>query len=89
MVAALLIGVTFGLLAATAAQGKGRHPVVWFLAGVLVGPFALIVAFLPLVPRAGVSLACPSCGEVIRAGAASCRHCGQLFVARPERGSRL
>jgi hypothetical protein len=89
MVAALLIGATFGLLSATAAVTRGRHPVAWFLAGVLVGPFGLIVAFLPLVPRAGVTLACPNCGEVIRASAASCRHCGQLFVARPERGSRF
>ena len=89
MIPALLIGLTFGLLAATAAHGKGRHPIAWFLAGILVGPFALVVAFLPLVPRAGITLACPNCGEVIRAGASTCRHCGQLFVPRPERGSRF
>jgi len=88
MIAALALGLTFGLLAAAAAHGRGRHPVAWFLAGMLVGPFALVVAVLPLVPRAGVTLACPNCAEVVRVGATTCRHCGQLFVGRAERGAR-
>lgn len=89
MVAAVAVGLTFGLLAAAAAHARGRYPVAWFVAGMLVGPFALVVAFLPSVPRAGVTVACPNCAEVIRVGATTCRHCGQLLVRSSARGARF
>jgi hypothetical protein len=40
-----------------------------------LGPFALIVAFLPPVERPGMFIKCPSCKEVIRQNAETCRYC--------------
>ncbi len=80
MLGALVFGLVFGIIAAVAARSRGRNSLGWFLAGVLVGPFALVVALLPLVAREGVTIECPSCAEVLRFGARTCHHCGQALV---------
>jgi hypothetical protein len=50
------------------------------LAGLFIGPFALAVAVLPPVTRAGHFIQCPICREVIAEGAERCRYCQEPLV---------
>jgi ribosomal protein S14 len=73
----ILAAVVFAVVSSLTAHNKGRNSLGWFLAGLLIGPFALIVAALPNVPRSGQFKRCGSCGEVIREDAKLCRFCGR------------
>lgn len=70
-----IVTFVFGIVASVIAQGKGRNSLGWLFAGMFLGPFALIVAFLPPVERAGMFTKCPACREVIREDAEACRYC--------------
>jgi len=88
MLGALLLGFSFGAVSAITARSRGRSMLGWLLAGMVIGPFALIVALLPAVPRRGISIACPRCAEVIPIEAELCRHCGTLVLVLPRRVAR-
>jgi len=70
-----MITLVFGVIASIIAYSKGRNSLGWFLAGMFVGPFALVVTFLAPVVREGMYVVCPSCKEVIREQAVTCRYC--------------
>ena len=70
-----IVTLVFGVVAALIAHGKGRNSLGWFSAGMLVGPFALIVAVLEPIEKDGMYIRCPACREVIHEGAATCRYC--------------
>ena len=72
----LIAALIFGVVAALAAYDKGRNSLGWFLAGLFIGPFSLIVTLLPRAPREGRFVRCSECSEVIQVGAAKCRFCG-------------
>lgn len=74
-----IVTFVFGVIASVIAYSKGRNSLGWFLAGMFVGPFALVVTFLPPVARDGMFGSCPACREVIRAEAETCRFCGFLL----------
>ncbi len=88
MLGALLLGLAFGVVAAIAARSRGRSMLGWLLAGMVIGPFALIVALLPAVPRRGITVACPRCAEVISSEAELCRHCGATVIELSRRAPR-
>ena len=48
-----LVGwILFGVASAVLAKGKGRSLPLWFVLGLLIGPFALLIqAFLPTTER--------------------------------------
>ena len=71
LLASLLFGIVTGLLA----HHKARNALGWFIAGCLIGPFALLVVLLPMAVKPGVTRKCPQCGEIIRFEARICRHC--------------
>lgn len=73
LVAAFVFGVTASLIA----YEKGRNSLGWFLAGLFIGPFALVVALLPRTVREGRYARCPVCTEIVRSDANSCRFCGK------------
>ncbi len=75
----MLVAIIFGVIAGMIALSKGRNIVGWFLAGFLVGPFALAVMVLPTLPRQGRFAECPACLEVVRQEATVCRYCGTAF----------
>ena len=77
----ILVAVVFGAVAAIIARVKARNVVGWFLAGLLIGPFALVVVVLPARVKDGRFAECPACCEVVRADATVCRHCGTAFEA--------
>lgn len=73
----IAVAITFAITASVIAYSKGRNSLGWFLAGLLIGPFALVVAALGPVPREGIFSRCGSCGEIVRAEASICRYCGR------------
>ena len=74
-----MVTVVFGVVASMIAHGKGRNSLGWFSAGMFLGPFALVVAFLPPVQREGMYVRCPACQEIIRDNASTCRYCHSML----------
>jgi len=79
----ILVAITFAITASVIAYSKGRNSLGWFLAGLLIGPFALVVAALSPVAREGQFSRCVACGEIIRAEASVCRYCGTAVERVP------
>lgn len=79
----ILVAITFAITASVIAYSKGRNSLGWFLAGLLIGPFALVVAALSPVAREGQFSRCVACGEIIRAEASVCRFCGTAVERAP------
>ncbi len=75
MFAVYVVALAFGMVASIIAFSKGRNSLGWFFAGLLIGPFALVVAALPPVIRAGQFKRCLGCAEIIPEDAIRCRHC--------------
>lgn len=71
----VLFSLLFGTLAGLIAHSKSRNVLGWSLVGCVIGPFALVVAALPLGLKDGVTRRCPQCSETIRIEARVCRHC--------------
>ena len=78
----LFIWLLFGLAAMVIANAKERSGCGWFLLGLLLGPFGLIVAFLPSlkvdpnVPDHKTHGRYPHCAEFVLKQATICKHCG-------------
>lgn len=91
----IVIWLLFGLVAAAIANSKGRGGCGWFILGMLLGPFSLVVAFLPSMStvhenkarRTGESgdyKKCPFCAEAVRKDAIRCKHCGSNLPVEEE-----
>lgn len=77
----VMVLLLFGFVAMLIANSRGRSGGHWFLLGCLLGPFALLVAFLPSLkvnPNAlsgKTHVPCPECKEPILCEASVCKHC--------------
>ena len=70
----LIVWLFFGLLGALIGQKKGINPALAFIAGFLLGPFALLMVFV-----SSESKKCPKCAELIKKEAHFCKHCKHEF----------
>ncbi len=71
----LAASLLFGGISGVLAHNKARNALGWFLAGCVIGPFALVVALLPMALKPGVTKKCPACSETVRSDAQICRFC--------------
>jgi hypothetical protein len=67
--------VVFGLPAAWLAGEKGRNPLAWLLAAVLIGPIAVLTVGLSPRSAGGAFGSCPRCREAVFADADVCPFC--------------
>jgi MFS family permease len=67
----VLVAVAVGWLA----DQKGRSPVIWFLVGLLWGPFAVLLVGLAPRGASGQYHRCSECREPIRREAQVCPFC--------------
>ena len=80
------IWVLCAIMAGVAAGEKNRRFWVWFVFGLLTGPFALYRAIRAkeVVPPE-LAQPCPNCHKAIRKTAHDCPHCGHVLLREPDR----
>jgi hypothetical protein len=75
----LTLAVTAWLVVAVAAgwlaEEKGRSAIIWFLVGLVTGPFAVLLVGLAPRGASGDYRRCRECREPIRRDAAVCPFC--------------
>ena len=69
----LLLGMVIGV---AATQARGSSWLVGVLGGLLLGPLAFLLYFVPPAPEQA-QRTCPACAEVVKAEATLCKHCRQ------------
>jgi hypothetical protein len=80
------IWVLCAILAGIAAGEKNRRFWVWFLFGLLTGPFALYrVIRAPEIVPPELAQPCPNCHKAIRKTAHACPYCGHIILREPDR----
>ena len=70
----LIIWIVCGVASALVASNRGSSGLLWFVLGVLFGPFGLLFSF-----TAGPRTVCRDCRKPVDSEATKCPHCGRIF----------
>jgi len=71
------------------AHRRGRTVELWFLAGLLLGPFGILFAFLAPSRLEADRIDCPYCTERIKPEARICPHCRSDLRAKGAREASM
>jgi len=78
----LVLWFLFGLIGMAIGVKKGMNQAIAFVAGVLLGPFALLMGFITPTKKK-----CPQCAEQVELAAKVCKHCQYKFLAEDPRAA--
>lgn len=80
------VWVLCAIMAGITAGEKNRRFWVWFLIGLLTGPFGLyrVMRSAEVVPPE-LAQPCPNCQKTIRKTARTCPFCGHIIAREPDR----
>jgi hypothetical protein len=82
----LVVWLLFGIVSAIIGSSKGRNGCSWFLLGVLLGPFGLILSLVVSKNQSAIeekmlkdrkAKKCFHCAELIKIEAIKCHFCGE------------
>ena len=78
----LLIWIVIGIgVGYVASRRPGFSVVSCVVAGMVLGPLAALLFWLPAGPGGSSEAACPYCSNQIPAGARLCQHCRAILVS--------
>ena len=77
----MVVWIGFGAaVGRLAAQRRGFSPVTGVVAGLVLGPFALALFYIPLsISMTGRQQTCPYCAGRVATDRRVCRHCGAIL----------
>lgn len=73
----IIVAIVAAVIGAVLANKKGRSAALWAVLCFLIPLLVLVIAFLPALPKAGVTRFCKHCLSLVPWEATACAKCGR------------